>query len=302
MPLRFDQVRQPRPRLLPRTPAVRVVAMCLTLVLVVGAMARLETREAHSLLGLLFGGELESSDEQIAANRANDTELPAVDGKRLQSVTDNTYFRAAETDAWFHLIAIARDASPQAMAASSVGSVIYAQLINQPGVYRGRVVTVVGEAARIDKVTPSANDLGIDTMYRVIVRPAGGDLLPIFVYVLELPAGFSPETIPEHRASFQGFFFKNQSHRDSLGVSISPVLVARSFEATLVAPPEQGGPAPWPLWQLVATAALFAAGVVLWIWLRPFGQPRARHVERVDLSGLSAAEMGHAREDQSDAL
>ena len=63
----------------------------------------------------------------------------------------------------------------------------YVQLVDQPNVYRGKLVTVRGTARQITQEKPAANDLGIESYYRVVVQPADGANWPIIVYCLELP-------------------------------------------------------------------------------------------------------------------
>ncbi len=243
-------------------------------------MARLHSREAQVVLAAIFGGEVEPAAKPLAAESAVDEDavelsadeaesLPPVDAELLLPIRDNTYFRKSEAPAWFHLFGLLQQADGGDIAAASIGNVVYAQLANQPTVYRGRVVSVVGEAVRIEPITPAANDLGIETLYRITVRPAGGDLLPVLVYVLELPDEFTPNDLPPHRGIFTGYFFKNQSYKNAVGVNISPVIVARTFDAKLIAPPTEPDAPAWPIWKVIAAALACATIVVVWILRRP---------------------------------
>jgi hypothetical protein len=270
----------------------RAMSMCMALVLVLLLSARLQTREARVLLATMFGAEMEESADpppqpgERAELNALEVAAPNVNAELLAPVSDNTYFRDDEAIAWFHLFQVVRDTEPGVVTSRSVGPVVYAQLARQPTVYRGRVVTVLGEAARIESVTPAANDLGIDKLYRVTVRPAGGDLLPILVYTLELPDGFGGETIPSHSAKFVGYFFKNLSYKNSAGVNISPVIVAKSFAAEIEPTTEIAEEPSLAAWQIALLALVVAGVAVVWIVSRPLGAPRAVRDQAVDFSDV----------------
>ncbi len=297
MPLRFDNVRKPRPRLLPRSPAYRMASMCLAVVLVGGFMARLQSREAEVLIAAIFGGEVEPAAKPQAAEGPGaegglespvvDVQpLPPVDAEALAAISDNTYFRKAEAPAWFHLFGLLQEADGRDIAAASIGNVVHAQLAHQPTVYRGRIVSVVGEAVRIEPITPAANELGIETLYRITIRPAGGDLLPVLVYSLALPENFAPDKLPPHSAIFSGYFFKNQSYKNSVGVNIAPVILAKTFDAKLITPSTEPDRPAWPIWNVIAAALACATIVVVWILRRPAKASEHEPDGEVDFASL----------------
>jgi hypothetical protein len=159
----------------------------------------------------------------------------------LDSVRDNTYFRTAEKNVWFRLIEILQELSADEMAVGSLGDVTYVQLVDQPGSYRAKLVTIRGTVRQVTKQTPAENELGLSSYYRLVIQPSDGTQWPIFVYCLELPAQFSSRTNPEESVSATGFFFKNLSYRWQDGLGIAPVILAKTVATSK---PPVGGASP----------------------------------------------------------
>jgi hypothetical protein len=180
-----------------------------------------------------------------------------------QTITDNTPFRDAETPLWFGVWSALQKLTDQQTPASS-GEATYVQLVNQADVYRGKVVTVRGWVLRSEAVTPGENELGIEELYRVILKPAGGGEWPLIVYALE-----APEDVGEPFAlAVNAVFFKNLSYRHEAGVGLAPVLltsrIARPQAAKAAAPSE---PPLSPL-AVVLLAAAGATVFVVYAWWR----------------------------------
>ncbi len=142
----------------------------------------------------------------------------------LDRVIDRTYFRAAEREAWLNILARLQQADPQQLPAADKTKVSVVQLLEQPQVYRGRVVTVQGTVLRAEVQSPGENSLGIATYHRLWIRPAGGGPTPLVVYCLRLPSGFSGSD--SRRVQVTGFFFKNWSYRWGDGLALAPTLLA----------------------------------------------------------------------------
>ena len=109
--------------------------------------------------------------------------------------------------------------------ANNATGVTYAQLVSQPTAYRGKLVTLQGTVRRATLERPAANDLGIESYYRLIMQPEG-DSLPIFVYCLSLPEHYPRGEQVEFQAAIVGYFFKNLSYQSDGGPTIAPVVVA----------------------------------------------------------------------------
>jgi hypothetical protein len=180
-----------------------------------------------------------------------------------ETITDNTPFRDAETPLWFAVWSELRKLTEGQIPASS-GEATYVQLVNQADVYRGQVVTVRGWVLRSEAVTPGENELGIEWLHRVIMKPAGGGEWPLIVYALEAPENRGEP----FELAVSGVFFKNLSYRHEGGVGLAPVLmtgrIAKPQAATTSAPTE---PPLSPL-AVVLLAAAGATGFVIYAWRR----------------------------------
>jgi len=147
----------------------------------------------------------------------------------LKTIEDNTYFRTAEKDAWFHFFELLQKEKVNPAQAVDVE---YIQLVDQPNVYRGKLVTVRGTARQISKEKPADNDLGLTSYYRVVIQPADGANWPIILYCLELPKGVSPGDDLSLGVKVTGLFFKKLSYKWRDGLGIAPVVLARNFSTS----------------------------------------------------------------------
>lgn len=169
---------------------------------------------AKPTLGREFGAERQAAELSAEA---------------MATIRDDTYFRTAEKGVWFELVSKLQRTPAAELAAKSAGEVGYAQLAQQPVSYRGKVVTVRGTVRQVTEEKPAANDLGLTSYYRLVLQPAGGEIWPIFVYALELPAEFPRGEKVAVDVSATGYFFKNLSYPWKDGVGIAPVVLAKDI-------------------------------------------------------------------------
>ncbi|TWU27818.1 hypothetical protein [Bythopirellula polymerisocia] len=161
---------------------------------------------------------------------------PSVKSKSTESsvdfsdIEDNTYFRSEENEAWFAILDGLCKKSSQQIRSQSVGELTYAQLISQPNVYRGKVVTMAGRVLREETLDAPANDFDINSYHRLVIRPAGGGVWPIIVYSLELPESFPRGDSLNVEVLVQGVFFKNWSYAWEEGLGLAPVLLAKTVD------------------------------------------------------------------------
>ena len=189
--------------------------------LVLLAMRHLNKPETAIRIGQLFGAaELSSTestdgDDRIALDRQEaesvdilrtPLELNVVDkspreipsaaasdeiSDELAAIRDNTYFRPAESEAWFGLFANLQSATNDQLREESLGELSYAQLLKQPDFYRGKPVTIRGVVRREELQQAPGNSLGIEQYHRLWIEPKGGANWPIVVYWPELVGRFS---------------------------------------------------------------------------------------------------------------
>jgi len=192
----------------------------------------------------------------------------------LALVKDNTYFRPAESAAWFGLFARLQNRNARQLREEGLGEVTYVQLLEQPEVYRGRVVTVRGTLRREEVERPAKNSLGIETYHRLVIQPRGGGHWPFVVYCLELPSSFPRGDDLQAPIAVTGFFFKNWSYAWQDGLGIAPVVLASNVDwQPAVAAPIRRAPSGQKLTAAIVAACLFAALTVSLV-LRNTRRPR----------------------------
>lgn len=267
--LRFDGKNRPAPRsYLARPMQLRLLALVAALAGVVWLATLLATPGAHRVLANLLGEPLQPQTEHAATDVTLDEAAVWLSPEALAPVRDNAPFRAAETDAWFALLAALQEADLTNN--TPAAPVTYTQLVNQPQAYRGRTVRVRGTVERVEPQQPAENELGIAEYYRVILRPAGREVWPVAVYTLEAP----PTSQGASPASATGVFFKNLSYQSAAGAGLMPVVLAKAVDVAPVAGRavvSRRAPNAQELTIMVATAAAIATAVVGWIALRGRG-------------------------------
>ncbi|MEX2170863.1 MAG: hypothetical protein WD851_16215 [Pirellulales bacterium] len=281
--LRFQQPDRKRPRnYLARREQYRLFALIVGLGIVLLLMRQLSgTSESRTQ-----NQEATSpSPSPAEAGGGPAVEQVVVDRVRLAAVRDNSDFRKDERDAWFYLLSLV----PSMDGNQFVESVTYAQFVAQPHVYRGKLVRIGGAVKRIEAVEPGKNDVGITTLYRVILQPKGRSLWPIMVYCRELPSGWKVGEPASNQVEATGYFFKNLSYSWQDGMGLAPVIVCQSFsvrEARATTPEVDQTVA--SMGAIVASAvAIAAAVIVLVLW-------RTGAVERKVGHDLEAARVGDA--------
>ena len=164
--------------------------------------------------------------------------FPGVKPELLATIRDHTVFRYAETEAWYNLLNTLDGADEAALERASVGQVGFLQLYEQPGQYRGQVVTVEGLAMRAFDLQAPKNEHGIESYYQLWLNPAGGPTSPIVIYALDVPDGFPTSRVEgsdEPQNIFEtirvtGIFFKNWAYAAGETIHSAPLLVAKTVD------------------------------------------------------------------------
>ncbi len=198
-----------------------------------------------------------------------DEYFPGLKAAYLDTVRDDTFFRAADHDGWFHLLDILSSAEPAELEDASRGRVSFAQLFQQSADYRGHVVRLQGTVRRAFPLRPPKNDYGIDRYYQLWLFPDDNPSLPVILFCLELPEGFPTGMTLVERAAVVGFYFKRLAYEASDTLRTAPTVLARGIRwqkaapAAPIGPPEPGSP-----WSVFAVAALFSAILAAYIYWR----------------------------------
>jgi hypothetical protein len=168
----------------------------------------------------------EAAAEAVAANVGQ----PASGGP-WEKVKDNALFLPAEEEAWFLLWDEAIRRGP-AEFEQRAAPVTYAQLVNQPNIYRGLPVQVRGRVLRESIKRAPENSLGIAEYHQLVLAPIGGGDWPVIIYCLDLPVGFPRGDGLKEDMDVVGMFFKNWSYPYEGGMGLAPVLVTKALKWT----------------------------------------------------------------------
>lgn len=287
--------RRPPPAYLSRGQQLRMLSLVLGLGLVLAAMNQLRQPAGVNTIDQLLHGANSSTP---LADESPPVSPPVVSPELLATIDDNTYFRKAESEAWFAMLAYVRDANQQQLAATATGPLSYAQLARQPHTYRGRAVRVAGTARRIEPITPADNDLGIEKLYRVIIQGQGNEAWPTTVYSLTAPTeGRLTEAI-ELPVEVTGLFFKNWSYRYEGGLGLSPVVLTGSLTPIITAAATTTNPPELATWQIVAAAGVLATVILIVIGRRtPSATVPAVASSQLDFSELPGPETARGAND-----
>jgi len=198
--------------------------------------------------------------------------LPGLDLKSLEVVEDDTVLRGKENDAWYGLCALVAKIAPAELAKHSMGPVRFVQVYRQPTVYRGKVVTVTGRIREANKLEASKNDHEIAGYTKCALLPSDGSNSPIFIYVMEMPAGFPTGENVDEEATIHAVFYKRLAYMAKDVPRTAPLFVARTFQWT-PSVPKAAEEVPWgTLAALVVISAIVGVTIAI-IALRRLSAP-----------------------------
>ncbi len=151
-----------------------------------------------------------------------------------------------ELAAWYETLAVAAQTTDRAFAASARANddLTFADLLQHPGKYRGKVVRFQGRLRKLRRVEPPAvaRDQGVKDLYEGWLYLDLPDESPVAVVVTELPGGLKPGDKLNVPAEVNGFFFKklilNARHLEMM-----PLVVGRTLRVHKAAQPARAAKA-----------------------------------------------------------
>ncbi len=217
----------------------------------------------------------------------------------LKSIQDDTYFRSAETEAWFHFLTWLRNAPIAEIQAAETPETSSLQLLRQMPAYRGRLVRVRGRVLRVSPISVPENSAGFATYWRCWVQDPAGTA-PIVVYLLELPDGFPIGTNLRESAEFTGIAYKRWAYQAQTGLMVAPVVLAKTVRWTpRPDPPADATVNSAPMLLGIGGVALLSLILVRWVF---WGSGRAARrlplwIALAILPGLGPAALGQPADD-----
>jgi hypothetical protein len=185
----------------------------------------------------------------------------------LQAVRDDTVFRGAEHEAFFHLLETLHDTDAKTLDAASRGPTAFVQLYQQPDEYRGKLVTIRGTVRGVFPLQAARNDFGIERYYQTWIFPYDNASFPLVVYVLDLPQGFPVAERTQEEVELTGFFFKRWAYRAQDAIRSAPLLLAKTVRWESP-PPAATQPVDLVFVGGIVACALLIAAIVVWMALR----------------------------------
>lgn len=153
----------------------------------------------------------------------------------MDRVVDGSAWRGDDFDAFYRVLDLCR--RDAAMPDATVVGVV--PLLQQPDVFRGRVVSLAGTVARSEKMPARQNDFGIESYWQLWLRPTGGADRPIVAIVTEVPdavAAVGPDASAENGPAVNvvGVFIKRLAYRSAAGADLAPVVIGRLDRASMI--------------------------------------------------------------------
>ncbi|MCO8124817.1 hypothetical protein NHH03_23975 [Stieleria sp. TO1_6] len=161
--------------------------------------------------------------------------LDALDASALSRVSDGTFWLGSDSDAFY--LQLARTDELSARGVMTTGTL---PLLQQPDVYRGELVRLVGRLGQAQQKQAQENDFGIQHYWKLWMIPEDGGIRPTVLIATEIPLSLSSgldddgkwdrsrSTLnPSGQFSAVGRFIKRLPYRSSLGADLAPVVIGR---------------------------------------------------------------------------
>lgn len=153
----------------------------------------------------------------------------------LKEVRDDT-FQLMEIRSWNAVWNRIASTPADELKRNSWGNVAYAQLMHQPEIYRGRIVSVQGTARRARKIVSPTGNLNFPDYWELWIDPTWGPAAPIVVCCAELPSDFPTGDTIRCPIRCEGYFYKRWAYKAQDGVRTAPVLLAKTLHTSMPKP------------------------------------------------------------------
>ncbi|HWB10022.1 MAG TPA: hypothetical protein VG826_12390 [Pirellulales bacterium] len=185
----------------------------------------------------------------------------------LARVRDDTVFRSAESDAFYHLLKILDETGEERLEQASIGRVSFTQLFTQPKEFRGDLVTVDGTVRRVMEKTAPQNAFGIKGYWQVVLEPEDRDY-PVVIYCLNLPPEFPRGEKLHEPVAVTGFYYRRLAGLSSgREIMTWPLLLSKTLRwQPRLAAAEPGGQDQAALNDLAVGLALAVMASLVVVW------------------------------------
>ena len=171
----------------------------------------------------------EPQPEPPRATAGETPPLPPADAAPIfAGVTDRTPIKLGDTAAYAALLERARTIPPSQLAARSRRDVIFSQLLDRPGRYRGLPIHLQGTAKRIlvlDDIAPGTSPAG--RLYEAWTFTDDSQGFPYVLIFEDAPKALPVGDNVSELIAFNGYFFKLLAYRAADGPRVAPLLIGR---------------------------------------------------------------------------
>ncbi|QGJ69804.1 Hypothetical protein PBC10988_14910 [Planctomycetales bacterium 10988] len=179
--------------------------------------------------------------------------FPGIQPEDLKSIRDRTPHRSASWEAYVQMLGILQEHPDQdfrdwLQQRDLNYPITFSQLYDQPESYRGQLVKVKGSLRRAFKIPAPENEFGIEEYYQLWITPDPNNVIVVYALSIpqEIPLNNDQEEIvnQDEAVELVGFFFKLWAHPAAQGISITPMVLAKTmtWEPKPEAAPEESEP------------------------------------------------------------
>lgn len=236
--------------------------------------------------------------------------LDELDRAALTRVVDGTFWTGADSDAFYLQLARADEVTDTG--AVTTGTV---PLLQQPDIYRGQRVGIVGTLQLAEQIQAKKNRVGIVSYWKLWIIPADGGIRPTVLIAPRLPEAIAGSVNkqgkwdsnanpanPEGQIAAVGRFIKRLPYRSSIGADLAPVVIGRLVATKGVAGPSASSPTAAALsqrdrnatatgtWKMLGLFAAVVGGIAIAIGLMyrtSLDAKRSRQMRRQTIEGNS---------------
>jgi hypothetical protein len=193
----------------------------------------------------------------------------AADPLRLATFQDHA--RRMDLDAYYYLLDFARRQRPSASKPAPGSEPAYAQLLDEPGRYRGRPIHLRGRLHRLLEYPAQPNEFGIQRQFEGWIYTQASGSFPYCLILADPPVDIAPAASLFESVEVSGYFLGWWRYTSKEGERTSAPIVAVSLIRRIPAPRPLADPrATLPAWGTGLLLLLVATlGWGAWRWTRP---------------------------------
>ncbi len=203
---------------------------------------------------------------------AQGARLPA---EWLEDVDDTKLgIRAEEAPSYYRILAHASRLDEQHLQREARRDLLHVNLIRDPQLHRGKLLSIQGTARRILPIDVNENDYGVREAYEVWLTTPDSGIDPWRIVTTQLDPRLPVGEQVAVQVQATGFFYKQYSYASQGGMHVAPLLLASLVEPPTVIRtiPPGSGLEPYILF----LAAIIGCGTILAVMLYTRGDKRFR--------------------------